>query len=357
MTPPATAAPPRRILPTLQKRHSPLASGNEQRAVLARVPLARSFRAALESSGLYPLRATGIEIFQVNVGRKCNQTCRHCHVDAGPERTEMMPDAVLDRCLEIIESTSIPTVDVTGGAPELHPRWRELVTRARAAGREVIDRCNLTITLLPNYAYLPGFMAEHGVHVIASLPHFRQKGTDTQRGDGVFEESIEALRRFNALGYGKPGSGLVLDLVTNPVGTFLPGNQASLEADWRRQLMRLYGVEFNALYTITNMPISRFLEFLEETGQTREYLERLASAYNPAAAAGVMCRTTLSVAWDGTLHDCDFNQMLDLPVAREVPRTVFDFDLGALAQREIVLGPHCFGCTAGAGSSCGGATV
>ncbi|HKP75199.1 MAG TPA: arsenosugar biosynthesis radical SAM (seleno)protein ArsS [Longimicrobiaceae bacterium] len=356
MTPPA-AAPPRRILPTLQKRHAPLASTAEQRAVLARVPLGRSFRAALEDSGLYPLRATGIEIFQVNVGRRCNQTCRHCHVDAGPERTEVMPDAVLDRCLEIIESTDIPTVDVTGGAPELHPRWRELVTRGRAAGREVIDRCNLTITLLPNYAYLPGFLAEQGVHVIASLPHFRQKGTDTQRGEGVFEESIEALRRFNALGYGRPGSGLVLDLVTNPVGTFLPGSQKALEAEWRRQLQRLHGVEFNSLYTITNMPISRFLEFLEESGQTREYLERLANAYNPAAAAGVMCRTTLSVAWDGTLHDCDFNQMLDLPVARGVPRTVFDFDLGALARREIVLGPHCFGCTAGAGSSCGGATV
>src|SRR6185503_12356652 len=271
---------------------------------------------------LYPLRATGIEVLQVNVGRKCNQTCRHCHVDAGPDRTEVMPDAVLDRCLEVIESTGIPTVDITGGAPELHPRWRELVVRARAAGREVIDRCNLTITLLPNYAYLPAFLAEHGLHVIAAGPHYRQKGTDTQRGDGVFDESVEPLRRLNALGYGKPESGLVLDLVTTPVDTFLPGNQASLEAEWRRQLLRLYGVEFNSLYTITNMPISRFLEFLEESGQTREYLERLANAFNPAAATGVMCRTTLSVAWDGTLHDCDFNQMLDLPVAPSVPRTI-----------------------------------
>jgi radical SAM/Cys-rich protein len=220
-----------------------------------------------------------------------------------------------------------------------------------------MDRCNLTITLLPNYAYLPEFFAEHRVHVVASLPHYRQKGTDTQRGDGVFEESITALRRLNALGYGKPGTGLVLDLVTNPVGTFLPGNQKALEADWKRQLLRLYGVEFNALYTITNMPISRFLEFLEESGQTREYLERLANAFNPAAAAGVMCRNTLSVGWDGTLYDCDFNQMLELPVSPRVPRTIFDFDLDALARREIVLGPHCFGCTAGAGSSCGGATV
>ena len=345
-----------RVLPTLQKRHAPLASAGEQRAMLAGVPVA-PFETALEGAGLYPLRPTKVEIFQVNVGRKCNQTCRHCHVDAGPDRTEMMPDAVMDRCLEVIESTSIPTVDITGGAPELHRRWKELVVRARAAGKHVMDRCNLTITLLPNYAYLPEFFAAHGVHVIASLPHYRQKGTDTQRGDGVFDESVEALKRLNALGYGKEGTGLVLDLVTNPVGTFLPGAQKALEAEWKRQLLRLYGVEFNALYTITNMPISRFLEFLQETGQTAEYLERLAAAFNPAAAAGVMCRNTLSVGWDGTLFDCDFNQMLELPVHPAAPRTIFDFDLAALERREIVLGPHCFGCTAGAGSSCGGATA
>ena len=354
---PLAAPSAHRVLPTLQKRHAPLAAAAEQRAVLARVPVARSFEAALEDAGLYPLRPTGIDILQLNVGRKCNQTCRHCHVDAGPDRTEMMPDAVVDRCLEIIETSGIPTVDITGGAPELHPRWREIVVRARAAGAHVMDRCNLTITLLPNYAYLPRFYADHGVHVVASLPHFRQKGTDTQRGEGVFDESIEALGRLNALGYGRPGTGLVLDLVTNPVGTFLPGSQASLEAEWRRQLMRLYGIEFNALYTITNMPIARFLDFLAEGGQLDEYLERLVTAFNPAAATCVMCRNTLSVGWDGTLYDCDFNQMLDLPVDPRAPRTVFDFDLAALARREIVLGPHCFGCTAGAGSSCGGATA
>ena len=346
-----------RVLPTLQKRHAPLSSAAEQRAHLARLPLARSFEDALDGAGLLPLRATGIDVFQINVGRKCNQTCRHCHVDAGPDRTEMMPDAVLDRCLEVIEGTAIPTVDITGGAPELHRRWREIVIRARAAGKHVMDRCNLTITLLPNYSYLPEFFAEHGVHVVASLPHFRQKGTDTQRGDGVFEESIAALRRLNALGYGKPGTGLVLDLVTNPVGTFLPGNQKALEQEWKRQMVRLFGIEFSSLYTITNMPISRFLEFLEENGQTEEYLERLVTAFNPAAAAGVMCRNTLSVGWDGTLYDCDFNQMLELPVHPRAPRTIFDFELDALASREIVLGPHCYGCTAGAGSSCGGATV
>ncbi len=283
-----------RVLPTLQKRHAGLASAGAQRDVLARVPVARSFEAALEASGLLPLRATGIEIFQVNVGRKCNQTCRHCHVDAGPDRTEMMSDAVMDRCLEVIEAADFPVVDVTGGAPELHRRWRELVTRSRAAGKRVMDRCNLTITLLPNYAYLPEFFAEHGVEVVASLPHFRQKGTDSQRGDGVFEQSIEALRRLNAVGYGRPGSGLVLTLVANPVGTFLPGSQAALERDWKEQMRRLYGIEFDRLFTITNMPISRFLEHLEETGKLDEYMERLVTAFNPAAAAGVMCRNTLS---------------------------------------------------------------
>ncbi|HEU0014676.1 MAG TPA: arsenosugar biosynthesis radical SAM (seleno)protein ArsS [Longimicrobium sp.] len=346
-----------RVLPTLQKRHAALSSADAQKAALARVPVARTFQLALAEAGLLPLRATGVEVLQVNVGRKCNQTCRHCHVDAGPDRTEMMPDAVLDRVLEIIESTDIPTVDITGGAPELHRRWRELVSRAAAAGRHVMDRCNLTITRLPNYAYLPEFFAEHRVHVVASLPHYRAPGTDTQRGEGVFDESIAALRRLNELGYGGDGTGLLLDLVTNPVGTFLPGNQAALEADWKRQMRRLYGIEFNRLYTITNMPIARFLEFLQESGRLDEYMERLVTAFNPAAAAGVMCRGTLSVGWDGTLYDCDFNQMLDLPLHPRAPRTVFDFDPAALARREIVLGPHCFGCTAGAGSSCGGATV
>jgi radical SAM/Cys-rich protein len=344
-----------RVLPTLQKRHASLASAAEQRRVLAALPLARAFEGALEGAGLLPLRATGVEVLQVNVGRKCNQSCRHCHVDAGPDRTEMMPDAVMDRVLEIVERSDVPVVDVTGGAPELHPRWRELVSRARAAGKTVMDRCNLTITRLPNYRYLPGFFAEQGVHVVASLPHYRPKGTDAQRGDGVFEESIEALRELNGHGYGAEGSGLLLDLVTNPVGTFLPGDQGALEAEWKRQMERLYGIRFNRLFTLTNMPISRFLEFLEESGQTAEYMGRLVAAFNPAAAAGVMCRNTLSVGWDGTLYDCDFNQMLELPVHPAAGRSVFDLDLEALGRREIVLGPHCFGCTAGAGSSCGGA--
>ncbi|MGZ8378076.1 MAG: arsenosugar biosynthesis radical SAM (seleno)protein ArsS [Gemmatirosa sp.] len=346
-----------RVLPTLQKRGAALSATDAQRATLDAALAGPRFEAALAGAGLYPLRATRIEIFQINVGRKCNQTCRHCHVDAGPDRTEMMPDAVLDRCLEIIETADVGTVDITGGAPELHKRWREIVVRATAAGRRVMDRCNLTIAQLPNYRYLPAFFAEHRVEVVASLPHYRAKNTDTQRGDGVFEDSIATLRELNALGYGQPGTGLVLTLVANPVGSFLPGNQAALEADWRRQLRRLYGIEFTSLFTITNMPISRFLEHLEETGQTAEYLTRLATAFNPAAAANVMCRDTLSVGWEGTLYDCDFNQMLALPVHRDAPQTIFEWDRARLDGREIVIGAHCFGCTAGAGSSCGGATA
>jgi radical SAM/Cys-rich protein len=230
-----------RVLPTLQKRHGPLADPGAQRDVLEGLRLPQSFAAALASAGLHPLVPTGISILQINVGRKCNQTCRHCHVDAGPDRTEMMPDAVVDRVLRIIETAEIPTVDITGGAPELHRRWREIVLRAAGAGKRVMDRCNLTITRLPNYAYLPGFFAEHRVEVVASLPHYREKSTDAQRGAGVFEESIAALQELNRLGYGREGTGLVLDLVSNPVGTFLPGNQRALEAEWKRQLRRPRG--------------------------------------------------------------------------------------------------------------------
>lgn len=346
-----------RVLPTLQKQHAPLASGAEQRATLATVPLARSFKEALAQSSLYPLRATGVDILQINVGKKCNQTCRHCHVDAGPDRTEMMPRDVMEKCLEVLATTDIPTVDITGGAPELHPDFREFVARSHAIGKHVMDRCNLTIMLLPNYSDLPEFFAEHQVEVICSLPHYRAKQTDSQRGEGVFDESIEALHRLNAVGYGKPDSGLVVNLVMNPVGAFLPGNQTSLEREWKRELKRHHGIVFNNLYTITNLPISRFLEWLEESDNLEGYMTRLVNAFNPGAAQGVMCRNTLSVGWDGQLYDCDFNQMLELGVAGDVPRSILDFDIAQIRHREIVVGPHCFACTAGAGSSCGGATV
>jgi radical SAM/Cys-rich protein len=342
------------VLPTLQKQRHPLASGAAQRRRLAELPLPRSFESALETAGLYPLRPRGIDILQINIGKKCNQTCHHCHVDAGPDRTEMMPGAVIDACLAVLAANRIPTLDITGGAPELHPEFRRIVREATALGCQVIDRCNLTVTRLPNYRWVPRFLAEYRVEVVASLPYFQGRQTDAQRGEGVFDDSIDALRELNELGYGCPGTGLLLNLVTNPVGAFLPPAQASAERDWKRELERRYGIVFNRLYTITNMPISRFLQYLDDKQQTEAYLERLVRAFNPAAAAGVMCRNTLSVGWDGTLYDCDFNQMLDLPVA-SASRNILDFDPAELATREIALGPHCFGCTAGAGSSCGGA--
>jgi radical SAM/Cys-rich protein len=343
------------VLPTLQKQRHPLASGAAQRRRLAELPLPRSFESAMETAGLYPLRPRVIDILQINIGKKCNQTCHHCHVDAGPDRTEMMPATVIDACLAVVAENRIPTLDITGGAPELHPEFGRIVREATALGCQVIDRCNLTVTRLPNYRWVPPFLAEYRVEVVASLPYFQGRQTDAQRGEGVFEDSIDALRELNELGYGRLGTGLLLNLVTNPVGAFLPPAQASAERDWKRELERRHGVVFNRLFTITNMPISRFLQHLDEKHQTETYLERLVRAFNPVAAAGVMCRNTVSVGWDGTLYDCDFNQMLDLPLA-SASRNILDFDVSALVTREIALGPHCFGCTAGAGSSCRGAT-
>jgi radical SAM/Cys-rich protein len=343
--------------PTLLNTRSPLADSAIQRATLAALPLGQTFDECLEAAGHSPLRASGVSVLQLNVGKRCNQACHHCHVDAGPDRTEVMRDDVIEEALRFLEHSGIPTVDITGGAPELHPRFREIVVRARAAGRHVMDRCNLTITRLPNYADLPEFLAEHRVEVVASLPSFAARQTDAQRGAGVFEGSIAALRHFNTLGYGVDGSGLMLNLVTNPVGAFLPGPQHALEADWKRELARRYGIVFNRLYTITNMPISRYLEFLIDSGNLQAYMDRLVTAFNPAAVEGLMCRYTLSVGWDGRLYDCDFNQMIDLTTAPDAPQTIFDANVSTLSTRRIVIGPHCFGCTAGAGSSCGGTTA
>ena len=342
---------------TLLNTRNPLADAATQRATLEALPIARGFDEAVASAGQDPLRTTDISVLQINVGKRCNQACRHCHVDAGPDRTEVMTPEVVDACLRFLEASDIPTLDITGGAPELHPLFRDIVRRARAAGRHVMDRCNLTITQLSNYADLPEFLAEHQVEVVASLPSFAGRQTDAQRGEGVFEQSIAALRRFNALGYGVDGSGLLLNLVTNPVGAFLPGPQAALEADWKRQLQRRHGITFNRLYTITNMPISRYLQFLLDSGNLQGYMDRLVTAFNPAAVEGLMCRFTLSVGWDGRLYDCDFNQMIDLGTAVGAPQTIFDATPASLASRRITIGPHCFGCTAGAGSSCGGATA
>ena len=315
----------------------------------------KPFQQALADSGLAPLRAGGIRVFQINVGKLCNQACKHCHVDAGPHRREIMTRETAELCMAALRRTAIPTVDITGGAPELNPNFRWLVEQSRELGRHVIDRCNLTVLLTASQSGTAEFLARHQVEVICSLPYFLAEQTDAQRGSGVFDQSIDALKRLNALGYGRPGSGLLLTLVYNPVGAFLPPAQHAVEADFKRELGRRHAIEFNSLYTITNMPISRFLEFLQRSGNYERYMEKLANAYNPAAVAGVMCRDTISIGWDGALYDCDFNQMLDLPVASGMH--ISDFRPDLLAERSIVTGEHCYGCTAGSGSSCGGATV
>ena len=340
---------------TLIGRHSALASTTAQLQLLDSTASCPSFELPMRRAGLHPLRSTGITVFQLNVGKLCNQTCRHCHVDAGPDRIESMSRETAELCIHALAQTGIPMVDITGGAPELNPNFRWIVEQACALNRHVIDRCNLSVLLLPSQADLAQFLAAHAVEVVASLPYYRGAQTDAQRGEGVFDKSIQGLRRLNELGYGKPASGLVLNLVHNPVGAFLPHRQEAIESQFRKELRVKHGIEFNHLYTITNMPISRFLEFLVDSGNYEGYMERLANAFNPAAAAGVMCRYTLSVGWDGTLYDCDFNQMLDLPIGSGASRHIREFNFSQLQQRTIVTGNHCYGCTAGSGSSCGGA--
>jgi radical SAM/Cys-rich protein len=339
---------------SLKARSSPLAAATEQLRVLGASNGIPPFREKMRAVGLDPLYATGITVFQINVGKLCNQTCNHCHVDAGPDRREIMTYETAKLCLAALAKTDIPIVDVTGGAPELNPNFRWLVEEAARLGRHVMDRCNLTVLLLPAQASLAEFLARHGVEVIASLPYYRPGQTDAQRGQGVFDKSIAALRKLNGLGYGREGTGLTLNLVYNPAGAYLPPKQANIEAHFRRELGRHHNVVFNHLYTITNMPINRFLQFLLASGNYGGYMERLVNAFNPGAAAGVMCRYTLSVGWDGTLYDCDFNQLLDLPIGYGGPYHIRDFDLSQLQSRRIVTCNHCYGCTAGAGSSCGG---
>lgn len=317
-----------------------------------------SFVTSLKSVGLYPLTPKKIEIFQINVGKMCNQTCHHCHVDAGPHRKEIMTRDTMEKCLNLIGEFKIPTVDITGGAPEMNPNFRWFVGELKKRGAHVIDRCNLTILVAnPKYNDLPHFFKDHQVEVISSLPHFSALRTNRQRGEGVFEKSITALKMLNEVGYGRPESPLKLNLVYNPSGAFLPGDQAGLEVEFKKKLKSEFNVEFHHLYCITNMPISRYLEYLVKSGNYDDYMNTLVQAFNGEAAKAVMCRNTLSVGWDGRLYDCDFNQMLDLEVATATPMTIENFNLAKLEGREIVLGSHCFGCTAGSGSSCGGTTA
>jgi radical SAM/Cys-rich protein len=328
---------------------------NDQLPTTNKFPL---FRQKIGDAGFTGLKPSRIEIFQINIGKLCNQTCSHCHVDAGPDKVvENMSRETLQKCLDILALYDIPTVDITGGAPEMNPHFRWFVEECSRLGKLVINRCNLTIIRAnKKYHDLPDFFAKHGVQVVSSLPYFSKIRTDAQRGDGVFEESIKAMEMLNAVGYGVEGSGLVFDLVYNPSGAFLPGNQAELEREFKSQLKRKYNLVFNNLYAITNMPISRFLDYLLESGNFDGYMQALVEAFNPAAVSGVMCRNTISVGWDGYLYDCDFNQMLDLKVQSKdglMPH-LDNFDLSFLEQRDIVLNQHCYGCTAGAGSSCGG---
>ncbi len=313
-----------------------------------------SFAGQLRAAGWEELDPGELEIFQINVGRLCNMTCRHCHVDAGPDRVvENMDRATIDACLRALDQTQAHTVDITGGAPELNPNFRYLVDACVERGKHVIDRCNLTVLLLPRHRDLPAWFGERGVEVVCSLPHHRKLNTDAQRGDGTFERSIEALGLLNAAGYGLGDPARRLTLMHNPAGAYLPGAQASMEREWKAGLLRNHGVHFDRLIALNNMPISRFLEWLVESGNLEAYMQKLHAAFNPAAVSGLMCRNTLSIAWDGGLYDCDFNQMLELPAASSV-RNIRDFDYALFKQRKIVTNLHCFGCTAGAGSSCGG---
>lgn len=311
----------------------------------------------LRANAFPALTRTRLETLQVNLGYRCNQACLHCHVNASPKRTEQMDRATVDTVLELLVASGARSLDITGGAPELNPHFRHLVGSATARGVHVMDRCNLTILLEPGFEDLAAFLAAQGVHVVASLPCYLEENVDGQRGDGVFARSIAALQRLNALGYAAADSRLELDLVYNPTGPYLPPPQAALEADYRRELGARHGVRFNRLYTLANMPIQRFGSTLISRGAFDDYLRLLRDAHRDENLAGVMCRTLVSVGWDGSVYDCDFNQMLGLPLRLDGrPRVHVRDLLGVdLDGNPIMVAGHCYGCTAGQGSSCGGA--
>lgn len=351
-------------LPSLRHRRSPLALPVSQLALLAKVPLDGSpfqgnFSAALATAGYADFRPGPPEVLQLNLGKLCNMTCRHCHVDAGPDRTDAVMDrATAEACVALMDRLPLRTVDLTGGAPELNPHFRYLVEEARQRGLHVIDRSNLTVLLTPALEHLPWWLAERGVEVVASFPHPRRGPLESQRGAGAWQRSLEALRRLNRAGYGTGDPKRVLTLVANPVGAFLPGQQKAMEREWKALLAREHGISFDRLITITNMPISRYLEWLESSGNLQRYMELLVGSFNPQTVPGLMCRNTLSVSWDGRLFHCDFNQMLDLEVSEaNGGMTVFNFDATLWQSEPIRVARHCFGCTAGSGSSCGGTLV
>ena len=319
------------------------------------------FQQKLENIGLYPLSSTGVQVFQINVGKMCNQVCTHCHVDAGPDRKEIMTTESMQLCLDVLlNNPQLHTVDLTGGAPEMNPNFKWFVAEIKKINSniKIIVRCNLTIIRANKKYYdLPEFYKLHNIEVVSSLPFYTADRTDKQRGDGVFEDSIAALQMLNAVGYGVEGTGLQLNLVYNPAGAFLPPNQTSLEVEYKVALKKDFGITFNNLFAITNLPISRYLDYLLQSGNYERYMDKLSNAFNPNAAANVMCRNTISISWDGYLYDCDFNQMLNLLVDTPSSKHLSTFNLEQLNKRNIVLNQHCYGCTAGLGSSCGGAVA
>lgn len=349
---------------SLKAQNSRLADTRYELEVLeAQTPTGReeiAFAHKLDTYGLLPLKPTQIEVLQINLGKMCNQVCKHCHVDAGPDRKEIMVRETMKQCLHVIRRHEINCVDLTGGAPEMNPdfRWFVMEIRKISTRIKIIVRCNLTIILAnPKYNDLPDFYRRHHVELVSSLPYFTAMKTDSQRGEGVFGKSIQALEMLNEAGYGVEGSGLILNLVYNPSGAFLPPSQTSLESEFKIKLHKRYGISFNSLFTITNLPISRFLDYLLRSGNYDEYMEKLIGAFNPIAAEKVMCRNTISVGWDGYLYDCDFNQMLEMKVDVCGSQHIMDWHQENLTNRNIIVKQHCYGCTAGGGSSCGGATA
>lgn len=332
-----------------------LANANEQLKIINQPGSLPDFQKKFEDIGTGKLRANTVGILQVNVGKMCNQVCKHCHVDAGPDRKEIMTRETMQYCLNAISASSIKTVDLTGGAPEMNPDFKWFVSEIKKLQRHVMVRSNLTILVTNGFEDIPEFLAKNNVEIVSSLPYYSASFTDKQRGDGVFDKSILAIQKLNALGYGKEGNDLKINLVYNPMGAFLPPKQEALERDYKRELWNKFGLVFNNLYTITNLPISRFLDYLIESGNYENYMNKLVSAFNPDAALNVMCRNMISVGWDGQIYDCDFNQMLEMPLLNGAPRNIKNFKYEMLNNREIATGHHCFGCTAGAGSSCGGA--
>ena len=350
------------MIKSLKKQEKEIADSKRQLDILSngifKTGELPTFKDKIAESNQFPLQAKKLEILQINVGYMCNQVCKHCHVDAGPDRKEIMTKETMLQCLEVIKNTGAHTLDLTGGAPEMNPNFRWFVEEAAKAGvKDFIVRSNLTIIRANKKYYdLPEFFKKHNVHVVSSMPHWTKGKTDKQRGDGVFAKSIKALQELNAVGYGMPDSNLRLDLVYNPSGAFLPGNQAAMEKDFKKALLDDFGIAFHNLFAITNLPIARFLDYLIASENYEDYMYNLVEAYNPSAVKNVMCTNTLSISWDGYLYDCDFNQMLNLPVNSSV-KHISEYNEDLLEGRNIVISQHCYGCTAGAGSSCQGSVV